>query len=187
MAAVAVSMSDGSAFSGTLAASPAGTVTISGKNLVLARALTSADNGPHQWGVAATQNGVTVSGSIPVQVNAASAPPPPPPPPSPPAPPPPPPGRPSFTVNGSVTPAPAVTGSNIIVAVMNDPGGDFVRILDPNGSEIQRSGSTPAGASQFTLPLTEQINSSNSRLCRPAYIRLNMIRAALTFRYPYSK
>jgi hypothetical protein len=59
-------------------------------------------------------------------------------------------------VNGSVTPAPAVTGSNIVVAVMNDPGGDFVRILDPNGSEIQRSGSTPAGDSQFTLPLTEQ-------------------------------
>jgi hypothetical protein len=79
VAAVAVSMSDGSAFSGTLAASPAGTVTISGKNLVLARALTSADAGSGQWSVAATQNGVTVSGSIPVQVNAASPPPPPPP------------------------------------------------------------------------------------------------------------
>ena len=70
VAAVSVSMSDGSAFTGTLAASPSGTVAISGKNLVLARALTSADNGSQTWSVAATQNGVTVSGSIPVQVNA---------------------------------------------------------------------------------------------------------------------
>jgi hypothetical protein len=70
-------MSDGSAFSGTLTASPSGTVTIAGKNLVLARALTAADNGPHQWSVAATQNGVTVSGSIPVQVTVISPPPPP--------------------------------------------------------------------------------------------------------------
>src|SRR5260370_39580040 len=64
------SMSDGSAFAGALAASPAGTVTISGNKLVLARALTSADDGPRQWTVAATQNGGTGSGSIPVQVNA---------------------------------------------------------------------------------------------------------------------
>jgi hypothetical protein len=68
VAAVSVSMSDGSAFTGTLAANPSGTVAISGNNLVLARSLTFADNGPHQWGVAATQNGVTVSGSILVQV-----------------------------------------------------------------------------------------------------------------------
>jgi predicted regulator of Ras-like GTPase activity (Roadblock/LC7/MglB family) len=70
VAAIAVAMSDGSAFTGALAASPAGTVAISGNKLVLARALTSADNGSHQWGVTATQNGVTVSGSIAVQVNA---------------------------------------------------------------------------------------------------------------------
>ena len=70
VSAVSVPMPDGSAFTGTLAASPSGTVTISGKNLVLARALTSADNGQYQWSAAATQNGVTVSGSIPVQVNA---------------------------------------------------------------------------------------------------------------------
>jgi predicted regulator of Ras-like GTPase activity (Roadblock/LC7/MglB family) len=76
-AAVSVSMSDGSAFAGTLAASPAGTVTISGNKLVLARGLTPADDGPHQWGVTATQNGVTVSGAIPVQVTATSPPPPP--------------------------------------------------------------------------------------------------------------
>src|SRR5271163_19 len=73
VASASVSMSDGSAFAGTLTASPSGTVTISGKNLVLARALTAADNGSPQWSVAATQNGVTVSGSIQVQVNAIPA------------------------------------------------------------------------------------------------------------------
>jgi hypothetical protein len=78
VAAVSVSMCNGSTFSGTLAASPTGTVAISGNNLVLARALTSADDGSHQWSVTATQNGVTVSGSIAVQVTAASPPPPPP-------------------------------------------------------------------------------------------------------------
>jgi hypothetical protein len=78
VATVAVAMSDGSAFAGSLAASPTGTVTVSGNNLVLARALTAADNGSHQWSVAATQNGVTVSGSIQVQVAAPSPPPPPP-------------------------------------------------------------------------------------------------------------
>jgi hypothetical protein len=74
VAAVSVAMSDGSAFAGSLAASPAGTVTVSGNNLVLARGLTSADDGAHPWSVAATQNGVTVSGTIPVQVTAASYP-----------------------------------------------------------------------------------------------------------------
>jgi hypothetical protein len=68
VAAVSVSMSDGSVFAGTLAESPAGTVTISGNNLVLARGLTPADDGSHQWSVSATQNGVTVSGAIRVQV-----------------------------------------------------------------------------------------------------------------------
>jgi hypothetical protein len=63
-----------------LAASPAGTVTISGNKLVLARALTSADDGSRQWTVAATENGGTVSGSIAVQVTHAIPPPPPPPP-----------------------------------------------------------------------------------------------------------
>jgi hypothetical protein len=70
VAAVSVSMSDGSAFAGSLAASPSLAVTISGNKLVLARALTSADNGMQTWSAAATQNGVTVSGSIQVQVNA---------------------------------------------------------------------------------------------------------------------
>jgi hypothetical protein len=55
------------------------------RGMEFARALTAADNGPNQWSVAATQNGVTVSGAIQVQVNTAS-----PPPPAPPAPPPPP-------------------------------------------------------------------------------------------------
>jgi hypothetical protein len=43
-------------------------VTISGNKLVLARGLTAADDGAQQWSVAATQNGVTISGVIPVQV-----------------------------------------------------------------------------------------------------------------------
>jgi predicted regulator of Ras-like GTPase activity (Roadblock/LC7/MglB family) len=68
VADVSVLMSDASAFSGALTASPAGTVTISGNNLVLARGLTSADDGLHQWSVAATENGVTVLASIQVQV-----------------------------------------------------------------------------------------------------------------------
>ncbi|MBV8293492.1 MAG: hypothetical protein JOY55_17070 [Mycobacterium sp.] len=72
VAAVSVSMSDGSAFAGTLTTSPASVVTMSGNNLVLTRGLTSADDGSQTWTVAATQNGVTVSGSIQVQVNAAS-------------------------------------------------------------------------------------------------------------------
>src|SRR5215813_11822226 len=78
VATFSVSMSDGSSFSGTLGASPSDIVAISGSTrLVLARALTSADDGPRQWTVAATQNGVTVSSSIAVQVTLASPPPPP--------------------------------------------------------------------------------------------------------------
>src|ERR1700751_3793004 len=74
-------MSDGSSFAGTLEASPAGTVAISGSmRLVLARTLTSADDGSQQWGVIATQNGGTVSSSIAVQVIPLSPPPAPPPP-----------------------------------------------------------------------------------------------------------
>jgi propanediol utilization protein len=79
VATVSVSMSKGPAFSGSLTASPAGTLTMSGNKLVLARGLTSADDGSHQWSVSATQNGVTVSGAIRVQVNSSSPPPPPPP------------------------------------------------------------------------------------------------------------
>src|SRR5271166_3499202 len=49
VASFSVAMSDGSTFSGTLAASPADMVTISANTrLVLARGLTSADNGSHQ-------------------------------------------------------------------------------------------------------------------------------------------
>jgi hypothetical protein len=76
VAAVTVAMSDGPTFSGSLAASPVGTVTMSGNELVLARGLTSADDGSHQWSVSATQNAVTVSGTIQAQVNAANPPPP---------------------------------------------------------------------------------------------------------------
>jgi hypothetical protein len=83
VAAVSVAMSDGSAFAGGLAASPAGTVTVSGNKLVLVRGLTTVDDGAHQWSVSATQNSETVSGAIQVQVTAASPPPPPPSPPYP--------------------------------------------------------------------------------------------------------
>src|ERR1700730_12525577 len=89
-----VPMSDGSKFSGSLAATPADTVAVSANmRLVLARRLRAADDGSHQWGVTATQGGVGVSGSVQVQVtpanplppapqqpNKPSTPPPPPPP-----------------------------------------------------------------------------------------------------------
>jgi hypothetical protein len=75
IATFSVSMSDGSSFAGT--ASPTGTVAISGcTRLVLARALTSADDGSQQWTVIATQNEVTVSSSVAVQVIPLSPPPP---------------------------------------------------------------------------------------------------------------
>jgi hypothetical protein len=51
-------------------------VIISGNKLVLARGLTPADDGSRLWSVAATQNGVTVSSTIPTQVTAAIPPPP---------------------------------------------------------------------------------------------------------------
>jgi hypothetical protein len=77
IATFSVSMSDGSSFAGTLGASPTGTVAISGSTrLVLARALTSADDGSQQWTVIATQNEMTVSSSIAVQVIPLSPPPP---------------------------------------------------------------------------------------------------------------
>jgi hypothetical protein len=77
IATFSVSMSDGSSFAGTLGASPTGTVAISGSTrLVLARALTSADDGSQQWMVIATQNEMTVSSSISVQVIPLSPPPP---------------------------------------------------------------------------------------------------------------
>jgi len=116
VAAVSVSMSDGSAFTGTLAASPSGTVAISGNKLVLARGLTSADDGSQQWAVSATQNGVTVSSSITVQVTSATPPPPPPP---------------SITVNGSSN-AVVAPGASIAVAVANGPANptDWVAIYN---------------------------------------------------------
>jgi hypothetical protein len=81
VATLSVATSDGSPFTGTLGTSPAGIVTISGSStLVLARALSSTDDGSHQWGVTATQNGVTVSSSVTVQVIRPSQPPPAPPP-----------------------------------------------------------------------------------------------------------
>ena len=80
VATFSVSTSDGSPFSGTLAASPASTVAVAGTTrLVLARSLNSADDGSQQWGVIASQNGVSASGFIQVQVTANAPPPAPPP------------------------------------------------------------------------------------------------------------
>jgi hypothetical protein len=53
-------------------------VTMSGKQLVLARGLTPTDDGPHQWQVSSTPNGDTVSGAIQVQLISAGPPPTPP-------------------------------------------------------------------------------------------------------------
>ena len=80
VATFSVSTSDGSPFSGTLVASPANTVAIVGTTrLVLARSLNPADDGSQQWGVIASQNGVSASGFIQVQVTANAPPPAPPP------------------------------------------------------------------------------------------------------------
>ena len=90
VATFSVSTSDGSPFSGTQEASPASTVAIAETTrLVLARNLGSADDGLQQWGVIATQNGVSASGFTQVQVTSSSTSPPPAPPPTPPPAPPP--------------------------------------------------------------------------------------------------
>jgi len=73
------------------------------------------------------------------------------------APPPtPPPPTAPFLVNGSATPAPVAAGGNITITITGDLGNDYVRIVDPNGSEIQRTATTVAGNNQFIMPLTEE-------------------------------
>jgi hypothetical protein len=145
VATFSVSMSDGSAFAGTLGANPAGTVAISGSTrLVLARAVTSADDGSQQWGVSATQNGVTVSSSIAVQVIHLSPPPPPTPPPAPPsAPPPAPPPAPptptgvTFAPTSASLPDNAAAGTTVaVVSVSMSDGSAFTGALaaSPSGT-----------------------------------------------------
>jgi hypothetical protein len=57
-----VTMSDGSQFTGTLTSSDtSGFFAISGPNIVTARALTSADDGPHSTVITASQNGQSIS------------------------------------------------------------------------------------------------------------------------------
>jgi hypothetical protein len=57
-----VTMSDGSQFTGTLTSSDtSGFFTISGLNIVTARALTSADDGAHSTVITASQGGQSVS------------------------------------------------------------------------------------------------------------------------------
>ena len=81
LAKVSVKMADGSVFAGTLTVSPPTIVGMSGTNVVLNRALTSADVGTATWTATATQNGTSVTGSLPVTIAAPAPPPPPPPPP----------------------------------------------------------------------------------------------------------
>jgi hypothetical protein len=58
VATLSVATSDGSPFAGTLGTSPADVVAISGTStLVLARALTSTDDGSHQWGLPRPKTG----------------------------------------------------------------------------------------------------------------------------------
>jgi hypothetical protein len=123
-------MSDGSSFAGTLGASPAATVTISGSmRLVLARALTSKDDGSQQWTVIATQNGVTVSSSIAVQVIPLS-PPAAPPPPSQPTP-----TGVTFTPSAASLPDSAAVGTNVAaVSVSMSDGPAFTGTLAANPS-----------------------------------------------------
>jgi hypothetical protein len=70
-AVVSVTMSDGSQFSGTLSASPPSLFGISGSNLVISRALSSADDGPHACSVTASQNSGSATGNVTVQVGSA--------------------------------------------------------------------------------------------------------------------
>ena len=77
VAVVSVSMSDGSTFAGVPCRQPVRNGRDFGQEFILARALTSADDGSRQWTVAATQNGGTVSGSM--RFKSQLAPPPPPP------------------------------------------------------------------------------------------------------------
>jgi hypothetical protein len=68
IAAISVSMSDGSTFDGDLTAEPATVVTIAGRNLVLARNLTPADTGEDTWEVTAEQDGISISQELEVEI-----------------------------------------------------------------------------------------------------------------------
>src|SRR5438477_4162784 len=74
----AVAMSDGSAFAGVLSVSPVGLVMPTALNLVLGRALTTADDGSRDCTVTATQNGSSVSANLTLTITRAAPPPPPP-------------------------------------------------------------------------------------------------------------
>jgi hypothetical protein len=75
-------MSDGSQFAGSISASPSSLVGVAGSELVLSRAVTSADDGAHACSVIATANGSSATSNVTVQVTPISSPPPPPPPPT---------------------------------------------------------------------------------------------------------
>lgn len=65
---VSVAMSDSSAFSGTISIGANSMAGISGSNVVLTRALTSADDGVHTLTITATQNGAPASAALSVNV-----------------------------------------------------------------------------------------------------------------------
>ena len=77
---VAVAMSDGSAFVGTLTIGVNNMVALSGLTVALTRALTSADDGAQSFLITATENAGTASATLVLNVTAVAPPPPPPPP-----------------------------------------------------------------------------------------------------------
>jgi hypothetical protein len=77
---VAVAMSDGSAFAGTLTIGVNNMVALSGLTVALTRALTSADDGAQSFLITATENAGTASATLVLNVTAVAPPPPPPPP-----------------------------------------------------------------------------------------------------------
>jgi hypothetical protein len=157
VAAVTIAMSDGSSFSGSLVASPAGTVKMSGSKLVLARGLTSADDGSHQWGVAATENKVTISGGIAVRVIPASSPPPPTPTPT----------QVTFTPTVASLPDNAAAGTTVAAITLAIPdgspfSGSFAAspagtVTVPGGRLVLARALTPAddGSHQWTVSATQ--------------------------------
>jgi hypothetical protein len=79
LSAIAVAMSDGSAFAGSLSIAANNMVAISGNNAVLARAMSVSDDGAHSVVITATQGGSSKTASLAITVAAVSPPPPPPP------------------------------------------------------------------------------------------------------------
>jgi hypothetical protein len=76
-ASISITTSDGSPFSGTLAVTSTGFLTVSNQTIVLARNLTPHDDGTSVCTITATQNGKSLSATLTVQVTMPYRPPPP--------------------------------------------------------------------------------------------------------------